>query len=120
MDFFGKKNEPNAEEGECAKPLNFSSTILWLLCFPLKMGTSTECPFYRLGTFLQFFSDELKRSCFHLDFFQEAQCLKGARSPNVSENRGTGTQIILFSRVFYYKPFFWGTPIFGNTHLLMH
>ena len=37
---------------------------------------------------------------------------------DVSENRGkTSPQIIHFNRVFHYKPFILGSPIFGNTHL---
>ena len=40
---------------------------------------------------------------------------------DVSKNRGFSTQIIHFNRVFhyFYHPF-WGTPIFGNTHILHH
>ena len=35
---------------------------------------------------------------------------------DVSENRGY-PQIIHFNRVFHYNPF-WGTPIFGNPHII--
>ena len=37
---------------------------------------------------------------------------------DVSENRGFSPQIIHFNRVFhdFHHPF-WGTPIFGNTHI---
>ena len=37
---------------------------------------------------------------------------------DVSENSGFSPQIIHFNRVFhYFHPPFWGTPIFGNTHI---
>ena len=37
---------------------------------------------------------------------------------DVSENSGFSSQIIHFNRVFHYKPsIFWGTTIFGNTHI---
>ena len=43
------------------------------------------------------------------------------RSPadmDVSENSGFYPQIIHFNRVFHYKPSIFGTPIFGNTHMV--
>ena len=118
--FFGKKEQTKRRRRWMCKAPEFFENVLWLLCFPLKMGTSTECPFYRLGSFLQFFSDELKRSCFHLEFLRKHNVWKelahqmfpkiGVRAPKSSFLVGC----------FIINHPFWGTPIFGNTHLLMH
>ena len=45
---------------------------------------------------------------------------KSPRYMGVSKNRGKTPQIIHFNRVFHYfhHPF-WGTPIFGNTHMVL-
>ena len=39
---------------------------------------------------------------------------------DVSKNSGFSPQIIHSNRVFYYNHPFWGTPIFGNTHMGKH
>ena len=42
-----------------------------------------------------------------------------AENVGVSKNSGFSLQIIHFNRVFHYKPSIWGTPIFGNTHVVI-